>query len=228
MRRLTVLVAMSVGLAVFAAEDQFVDHFDVPKSNFKSSGKNSYCIIEPGYKQTFDGEEDGKKGHLEITVLDQTEAVDGVETRIVEERESADGQLVEVSRNYFAVDSESNDVYYFGEDVDMYKDGKVSDHEGSWRSGKDGAHFGLFMPSSPKLGQKYYQELAPSKAMDRARIVSVSEHVKVAAGDFDKCVKTEETSALETDSKEYKLYAPNVGLLIDGGLKLVKYGQESR
>src|SRR4051812_31889498 len=90
---------------VLAAEEGFVDKFDVPKKNFKSTGKNTYFNLTPGYGCVYEGEEDGKKGHLEITVLDKTEQVDGVETRIVEERESMDGQLVEVSRNFFAVDN---------------------------------------------------------------------------------------------------------------------------
>jgi hypothetical protein len=138
-----------------------------------------------------------------------------------------DGQIVEVSQNYFAIDKTTSDVYYFGEDVDMYKDGKVSSHEGGWRSGKDGAHFGMFMPASPKVGQKYYQEIAPKVAMDRAEILSITEKVKVPAGEFGDCVKTEESTPLEK-GKEYKLYAPGVGLTNDGELKLVKYGQISK
>jgi hypothetical protein len=35
-------------------------------------------------------------------VLDETKTVDGVETRIVEERETVNGKPIEVSRNYFA------------------------------------------------------------------------------------------------------------------------------
>ena len=50
-----------------------------------------------------------------------------------------DGQVVEVSSNYFAISRVTGDVYCFGEDVDMFKaDGKVT-HEGSWREGRDGA-----------------------------------------------------------------------------------------
>jgi hypothetical protein len=222
------IVAFAVTGLAFAAESGFVDKFDVAKSNFASIGRNDYCILEPGYVQTFEGVEDGKKGKLIITVTDQTEPVDGIDTRIVEEREWSDGQLAEVSRNYFAVDKTTNDIYYFGEDVDVYKDGKIAGHEGGWRSGKNGAHYGLFIPAKPTVGQKYYQEIAPKEAMDRAQIESISESVSVPAGKFEKCVKTEETSPLEPDAKEYKLYAPGVGLLVDGGLKLVKYGKEAK
>lgn len=64
--------------------------------------------------------------------------------------------------------------------------------------------------------------------MDRAQILSVTETVSVPAGKFEQCLKTEETSPLEPDAKENKLYGPGVGLLVDGGLKLVKYGKETK
>ncbi len=59
--------------------------------------------------------------------------------------------------------------------------------------------------------------------MDRAEIVSVSETVTTAAGKFEKCLKTLETSALES-AKGHKLYAPGIGLISDGTLTLTRYG----
>ena len=72
-----------------------------------------------------------------VGVLDETKVVDGVKTRIIEESETEGGKLSEISRNYFAIDKKTGDVYYFGE---------------------------------PKVGDQYYQELAPQVAMDRAKI----------------------------------------------------------
>ena len=70
---------------------------------------------------------------------------------------------------------------------------------------------------------KFYQELAPKVAMDRFEIVSTTEKKKVPAGGFENVLKTKETSTLEPDSAEFKLYAPEVGLITDGGLELVKH-----
>jgi hypothetical protein len=57
-----------------------------------------------------------------------------VQTRIVEEREAVAGELIEISRNFFALCDETNDVFYFGEEVDIFNpDGTVS-HEGAWRA----------------------------------------------------------------------------------------------
>ena len=52
-----------------------------------------------------------------------------------------------------------------------------------------------------------------------------SETVKVPAGEFKNCLKIEESSPLEPGKEDDKFYAPNVGLLTDGSLKLVRYGK---
>jgi len=220
------LILLAALPLVLAAGDGWRDTFDVPKSEFTSTGKNDFFNLEPGYQLTFEGKQKGRTLGLVITVLDETKTVDGVETRVVEERETIDGKPIEVSRNYFAVDKRNNDVYYFGEDVDDYdKSGKISGHGGSWHAGVDGTRFGLIMPAKPKVGQKYYQEIAPKQAMDRAEVLSLDEKLKVPAGDFTKCLKTEETTPLEPEEREHKVYAPGVGLLVDGPMKLVKYGK---
>ena len=110
----------------------------------------------------------------------------------------------------------------------MYEDGKLKNHEGALALGRKGAKFGLLMPGEALLGARYYQELAPGEAMDRAEIVGVNESMTTPAGDFKACLKTEETSPLEPKSREHKVYAPGVGLLQDGGMKLVKYGKADK
>jgi len=77
------------------------------------------------------------------------------------------------------------------------------------------------MPGQPKVGARYMQEIAPDVAMDRAEVVSLTETVKVQAGTFTNCLKTKESSALESGA-EAKLYAPGIGLLKDGGFELEK------
>ena len=91
-------------------------------------------------------------------------------------------------------------------------------------SGVNGARFGLMMPATPLLGARYQQEVAPKAAMDRAEVVSLTEKLETPAGTFEKCLNTEESLALE-GGKEHKLYAPGIGLIYDGSLKLSKYGR---
>ena len=59
--------------------------------------------------------------------------------------------------------------------------------------------------------------------MDRAEIISDSEILETPAGRFEHCLKTKETTPLEPGSKEYKIYAPGIGLIKDGSLYLTKY-----
>jgi hypothetical protein len=185
-------------------------------------GHNAYFILQPGYQLVFAGKENGKPTELVITVLDDTQDIGGVQTRVVEERESVGGKLVEVSRNFFALGVNTRNVYYFGEDVDVYKDDKVV-HEGAWRAGRNGARHGILLPGTIKKGDRYYQEQAPGVAMDRAENVSAKKTVRTPAGKFSECLKTKETTPLES-GKEYKFYAPGIGLVQDGDLKLVKPG----
>jgi hypothetical protein len=84
------------------------------------------------------------------------------------------------------------------------------------------------MPGLPLVKARHYQEIAPGVAMDRAEIVSVSETVKTPAGEFKNCLKVEETTPLEPATKEYKYYAPGIGLVQEGSLKLVKYGKAEK
>lgn len=201
----------------------WVQNFPADPRSLATEGENPYFILKPGYQTTFEGTSDGKAGKLVITVLNETLKVGGVDTRIVEEREWSGGELIEVSRNYFAIHSTTGDVYYFGEDVDIYKKGKVVNHEGSWRHGTNGATFGLMMPGKPVLGMKFYQEQAKGVAMDRSEIVSLSEKLTTRAGAFERCVKIKETTPLEPLAREYKIYAPGVGLVKDGDLELVSH-----
>ena len=157
-------------------------------------------------------------------MLNETKVIDGVETRVVEDREMKNGQIIELTRDYYAIDSVTNDVYYFGEDVDTYRNGKVVGYEGAWLSGVKSAKFGLMTPGQPKVGKRFYQEHAPGVGMDRAEIVSASERISTPAGTFEKCIHTLETSALETNMADHKWYAAGVGAVKDGKMVLVKYG----
>jgi len=191
--------------------------FQVDRANLSDTGRITYFILEPGYRLTFGSGKDT----LTVTVLQGTRVVDGVRTRIVEERETEGGKLAEVSRNFFAIDRTTNDLYYFGEEVDEYKDGKIVGHEGAWLAGVSGARFGLMVPGKPSVGDRYYQEIAPKIAMDRAEIISVTEEVKVPAGTYKDCLHTKESSDLESGSED-KWYAPGVGLIKDADFTLTK------
>jgi hypothetical protein len=213
----------ATGKTTESAHSTFSTEFKVDKANLASEGKNAYFILEPGYTLHFKS----GKSTLVVKVTAKTKLVDGVKTRVVEEWEGTEGKPIEISQNYFAIDKKTKAVYYFGEDVDMYKDGKVVNHEGSWLSGVAGAKFGMMMPGKVKVGDKFYQEIAPKTAMDRCEIVALDKKVNTPAGTFGNCLQTKETSPLEAGTSE-KIYAPGVGLVKDDEFELVKItGKES-
>jgi hypothetical protein len=201
--------------------ESWTSAFTVAADEWTATGRNPWFSLVPGDQSTFEGGD----SKLVITVLDETRTVDGVQTRVIEEREWDEGQLEEVSRNFFALSKRTNSVYYFGEEVDIYKNGRLARHEGAWMAGENGAHFGMIMPGEPLLGSRYAQEIAPDVAMDRAEVVGLAETLTTPAGTFTGCLKTEETSPLEPRSREHKLYAPGVGLIQDGEVVLVKVGR---
>jgi hypothetical protein len=201
--------------------------FNLENCDFTSTGKNSYFVLEPGYQVVLEGEEDGEKLQLVMSVLNETKIVDGVETRVVEEKETEGDNLVEVSRNYFAICNPTKDAIYFGEDVDMYENGNIVSHEGAWLAGQNGAKAGMIIPGKIEVGLKYYQEIAPGVAEDRAEIVSINDTLDTPAGTFSNVLKTEETNPLKPGEKEFKFYAPRIGLIQDEALRLVKHTSSS-
>ena len=211
------LVVLLTSVGCRTESRTWLDSFPVDKAKLASTGRNAFFILQPGSQSRY------RAGDitLTITVLDSIKLVDGVEARVIEEREEQNAQPIEVSRNYFAIDSGTNDVYYFGEDVDIYSNGQVVGHEGAWLSGLQGARFGLALPGSPDLGDRYYQEVAPNVAMDRAEIVATNETVETPAGTFMNCLHIKETTPLGNDVS-HKWYAPNVGLVRDDEFVLVE------
>ncbi|NWF77883.1 MAG: hypothetical protein HXY36_04760 [Chloroflexi bacterium] len=218
------VVVISVFFGLRLGKETWTESFNLEECNFSATGRNYYFILEPGYQLTLEGSEGQKGVELIITVLNETVKIGNVETRVVEERETKNGELVEVSRNFFAICTQTNSVFYLGEDVDIYEGGEIVSHEGAWQAGIGDAKAGLMMPGIILLGARYYQEVAPGVAMDRAKILSNEEIVDSPAGRFDKCLKIEETTPLEPGVKEYKFYAEGVGLVRDGDLLLTEYG----
>ena len=225
-------------------DGEFTTDFRLDKCRFVTWGNNPYFKLWPGYQLVLEGiepsEVEGEEGEdvrVVITVLWDTEVIDlrnqgigRVRTRVVEEREWVDDELVEVSRNFFARCKQTDAVYYFGEDVDNYEDGKIVNHDGAWRAGKKGAKAGLIMPGTFLLGSKYFQEIAEKdEAVDRGENTAMGFSVTTKAGTtFENCVEVVDTNPAEgvcdVEEGDVKIYGPGVGLVMDEELELVEYG----
>lgn len=162
---------------------------------------------------------------VESTVRDEPSTVAGVTVLVVEVKDFEDGELTELTEDYYAQHS-SGDVYYLGERVDEYEDGEVTGHEGQWLAGEDGAQPGVFMPAAPTVGAEFKQENAPGVAEDRTTVVEAGLTVTVPAGTFTDCIKTEDVDPIG-DVTEFKYYCASVGLVKEeyegGSLELVTF-----
>ena len=229
MRRFAALLAAILLFPIvpgIASAQEFTEVFDRDRCTFATTGSNPYFPLWPGYSLVLEGEEEDEGETVEVsavlTVTADTELVDGVLTRVFEERESEDGELVEVSRNFVAYCRETGDVWYFGEDVDDYEDGEIVSSEGEWRAGVDGATPGILMPGNPLLGARYFQEVAPGVALDRGEVLSRDEVLEVPVGLFEGVLLIEDTDALDPGKADPKYYAPGVGNIKDEDLELVE------
>ena len=203
-----------------SADATWQEDFGLAGCTLATRGRNAYFVLEPGHQLVLE------KGaiKLQITVLDETRVINGVATRIVEEREWDQGQLQEVSRNYYALCEQTKDVLHFGEDVEVYQNGKPVKTDGTWLAGSNGNRPGLVIPGKPRPGMRYYQEIAPGVTLNRGEVISLRETCKTAAGTFSNCMKVRGTSGMDSKKLEYKYYAPDIGLVRDASLRLVRHG----
>lgn len=230
--RLALCLAALTPIAAGAAGDGFTRDFPLSACEFKSTGGNAHFKLKPGrqlYLSNVRCVGEGECDELEelwITMLPETRTITfnhgnrslTVRARIMEEYETADGEVEEISRNFIADCSPMHDVYYFGEDVE---DGDGNPLPDGWLAGRNGARPGILMPDRAfLLGSRYYQEIAPN-AKDRGEHTSMGFEVEVPAGVFKNCVEVTETSPLEPGHESLKTYCPNVGMVRDEDLELI-------
>lgn len=190
---------------------------------------------------------------VRVSILTDTESVGGQPTRVMEEREWIDGELAEVSRNFVNQCPNTQDVYYWGEDVciaagsedavdeplyehincEAYADDEITAGDltwgaGAWRAGIDDAEPGILFPGGAfLLGARYFQE-----GSENAQDWATNEEMGLTAdnpagGEFDECVLVLDRNLLEDPkSKEdgdEKIYCPGIGIVQDEELELTCY-----
>jgi hypothetical protein len=192
------------------------DDIEVPDpEDFVRGVNNPYFPLVPGSQYAYEGTlDDGSIERIEIEILRRTRQIMGVTATILRDRVFVDGELVEDTRDWFAQDEDGN-VWYLGEAVDNYENGKLVNHDGSWEWGVDGALPGIIMWARPArhIGEVYYQEYYPGVAEDQAQVLSVRASVSVPYGSFDRVAQTYDFTALDPEAQEHKFYAPGIGLV---------------
>ena len=92
--------------------------------------------LTPGRTSAHAGTKDGQKALNLVAAASRTKKIDGVTTRVVEDRLYLSNVL---DRDYYAQDRCGN-VWYFGEDTaELDRHGNIVSTEGSFHAGVDGA-----------------------------------------------------------------------------------------
>ena len=181
--------------------------------NFISEVNNPLFPQIIGTKRIIRGEnEDAESVEVVEEVLPSIKTILGIDCTIVLVKEWENGELVEETWDFYSQDKDGN-VWYFGEEVDNYDDGQLTDHNGAWEAGVDGAIPGIIMPAMLVVGMKYRQEFYENEAEDVAEVISLDENLTISYGTYSKVLKTEEWTPLEPAAREYKYYAEGVGFL---------------
>ncbi|MEZ5653378.1 MAG: hypothetical protein R3E87_22820 [Burkholderiaceae bacterium] len=195
---------------------------DPATQTFSLTIDHPYLPMPVGKRLVLEGEEDGEQIRLEIEVLDQTKLVAGVQTRVVTETETIDGELFERTFNYFAQAADGT-VCYFGEDVAFFEEGIETSRQGSWLAGAAGARPGIAMPAVVRADDWFAQEVAPGIAEDRSLVEAIGQSLATPAGDLNDVIRLGDWNPLDGDSfldAEPKFYARGLGLVGDNVLRL--------
>ena len=175
---------------------------------------NPYWPMTPGSRWVY---REGTQ-RIVVTVTPRTKVVaSGVTARVVHDKATEDGVVVEDTFDWYAQDAKGN-IWYLGEDTTEFENGKPVSKAGSWEAGVDGARAGIVMLAHPKVGRRYREERYPGHALDGAKVLSRSEQVEVPFGHFRHVLMTKNFNPLEPRVLEYKWYARGVGPVLELGV----------
>jgi hypothetical protein len=189
---------------------------------FSTTIDHPYWPMTPGTRWTYrETAEDGEVLTVTVIVTDQTKVTgSGITARVVRDTVRNGREIVEDTFDWYAQDRFGN-LWYLGEQTAEFEGGKVVSREGSFEAGVGGAQAGIALPAAPSPGQAYRQEYRAGEAEDRGEVLGVAEFVDTTAGHYPDAILTRDTTPLEPDVLEYKLYARGVGpvltLTVSGG-----------
>ena len=197
------------GLPVFGPGKDY--HPTINPANFSAHVDNQYFPLEPGTVYVYTGTKDGKAATNVFTVTSKTKLIDGVHTRVVEDRLFLNGRLEERTQDYYAQDNHGN-VWYFGEDTAVLdRNGNVIDTEGSFHAGVNGAQPGVYMQANPELNRRFRQEWYAGHAADQFKAVDLDAPITVPFVSSQHALKTAEITGLEPGLLDNKFYVKGLG-----------------
>jgi hypothetical protein len=159
----------------------------------------------------YGGHVDGKPFRTEVSLLPGSRPITwqgkAVDTAIIQYVAYLDGRIHEVAIDWYA-QADDGSVWYFGEDVFNYEDGKVADTKGTWVAG-DTTPAAMIMPAQPRIGNVYRPENAPGIAFEEVRVDKADQSIAGPSGNISGAIEVNE---LHMDgTREGKVFAPGYG-----------------
>jgi hypothetical protein len=163
------------------------------------------------------GHVEGEQLKVETTLLPETKIVEWngqrVETLQSQFLAYHDGRIDEVAVDTYA-QADDGAVWYFGEDVFIYKDGRVVDTLGTWLAGVDGPA-SMIMPADPQVGDAYRTENVPGLVFfEESKVKRIGVTVKGPTGPVDGAMIGQELHF--PGEVENKTFAPGYGEFFSG------------
>lgn len=213
----------SIALAQLAQASPLLPYYEAQTFVNGAPITNPYFPMNQGSTFTYAGEfeEEGEimTEGFELSNIGLGKVLLGVQTWTQFDRAVEGDLVVEETSDYYAQDTAGN-VWYFGEDVTNFiyddDDNLVSTNSSSsWLAGENGAFPGIIMLGDPILGFEYFQEWsAADDALDHGKVAGIGETVTIGLGTYSNVVKILEGSVLDPEFREFKYYAPGVGLIL--------------
>jgi hypothetical protein len=176
---------------------------------FVTGVDHPYFPMTPGTLWIYEGEADGHLRRDEVRILEQTRDITGIACTTVLQGVFLDGELSEVTTEWYAQDREGN-VWKLGEESLEFNGERFATTADSWVAGEDGARPWMVFAAAPRVGDLYVG--SRPHGQDELEVLSLTETVTVPAGTFEGCLQVLE-NADEPDDTDLIIYAPGVGLV---------------
>ncbi|MGQ0612175.1 MAG: hypothetical protein ACT4PV_00275 [Planctomycetaceae bacterium] len=187
--------------------------------------RHSYFPLAAGSYWIYEGEDEGRARRDEVSVLEDVRIIAGTPCTGVEQRHFLDGELAELTTEWFAEDPAGN-VWKFGEESLEMDDGELRLSRDSWMTGVRGAMPWMLLPAAPREGDRYSGPHPDGG--DELLVLSLSAVASVPAGVFANCLLAVENPE-EVDDADILLYGAGVGLVSEsspsGRIELIEYGR---
>ena len=202
------------------------------RPSFVAEVDHLYFPLIRGTTRIYEGDDEGRILREVVQTLEETRDIEGVTCTAMYQEVFLDGELYEVTTEWYAQDSSGN-VWKFGEEsfeadeATEAHGGAFARSEDSWLAGVNDAESWLAFPAQLRVGDRFFGYEADGQ--DEFVVLSLTATATVPAGTFENCLKLVENPDDPHDT-DIILYSRGVGRVSEKsgsgstGLVLVRRG----